>query len=55
MYELENHRVKRTKNNKILHKVFFENGKAIFEKDINDLFGNKMIYKNYSEKKELVI
>lgn len=55
LYELEYQGAMSSKNNKILHKVFFDNGKAIFEKDINDLFGNKMIYKNYSEKKELVI
>ena len=55
LYELEYQGAMSSKNNKILHKVFFDNGKAIFVNVINDLFGNKMIYKNYSEKKELVI
>lgn len=50
LFELEYNEAMRTKGNKILHKVFFDNGKAILEKDVNDLFGEKMIYKNYSEK-----
>lgn len=50
LYELEYNEAMSTKGNKILHKVFFDNGKAILEKDVNDLFGDKMIYKNYNEK-----
>ena len=50
LFELEYNEAMRIKGNKILHKVFFDNGKAILEKDVNDLFGEKMIYKNYSEK-----
>ena len=43
-----------TKKNKILHKVFYDNGKAIFDKDVNELFGNKMIYKSYNEKRDSI-
>lgn len=50
LFELEYNEAMSTKSNKILHKVFFDNGKAILEKDVNDLFGEKMIYKNYNEK-----
>ena len=34
--------------NRILHKSFVDNGKVIMYKDVNNLFGHKTIYKNYS-------
>ena len=37
-----------SKNKKILHKVFVENGKAISTADINNLYGNDTFYKDYS-------
>ena len=37
-----------SKNKKILHKVFVENGKAISSTDINNLYGNDTFYKDYS-------
>ena len=37
-----------SKNKKILHKVFMENGKAISSSDINSLFGHNTFYKDYS-------
>ena len=36
-----------SKNKKILHKVFVENGKAITTSDINNLYGNDTFYKDY--------
>ena len=40
-----------TKGRKILHKVFVENGKIISEQDINNIFGDATLYKNYDNKK----
>ena len=54
LFELEYNDAMSTKKNKILHKVFYDNGKAIFDKDVNELFGNKMIYKNYNEKRDSI-
>ena len=47
LYNLEYKREVENKNKKILHKVFIDNGKAIFYNDVNDIFGNSTIYKNY--------
>ena len=30
-----------------MHKAFIENGKAILNQDINTVFGEKTLYKNY--------
>ena len=38
-----------SKRRKILHKVFVDNGKAISSSDINNLYGNEILYKNYTE------
>ena len=38
--------------NKLLHKAFVDNGKLIFDKDINGIFPNKTIYKNYYNKSD---
>ena len=37
-----------SKRRKILHKVFVDNGKAISSSDINNLYGNEILYKNYT-------
>ena len=48
LYNLEYKReIIDSKNNKILHKVFVENGKAISLTDINNLYGNNTFYKDY--------
>ena len=47
LLELEYKREMSTKGRKILHKAFIENGKAILNQDINDVFGEKTLYKNY--------
>jgi hypothetical protein len=36
-----------SKERKILHKVFVENGKAITRNEVNNLFGHDTFYKNY--------
>ena len=38
-----------SKNNKIWHKVFVDNGKTISIKDINKIYGNETFYKNYDK------
>ena len=49
LYNLEYKReIIDSKNKKILHKVFVENGKAISSTDINNLYGNDTFYKDYS-------
>ncbi len=35
--------------NKILHRVFMDNGKMILDKNINEEFGNETIYKSYDK------
>jgi hypothetical protein len=37
-----------SKERKILHKVFVENGKAITRNEVNNLFGHDTFYKNYT-------
>ena len=47
LFNLEYNREMGLKNKKILHKMFFENGKIISNNEINHLFGNQTFYKNY--------
>lgn len=51
LYNIEYTREMSSQKKKILHKVFVENGKVILNKDINDVFGNETIYKNYNKMK----
>ena len=48
LFNIEYNREMSNNNSKILHKVFLDNGKAILYKDVNDIFGNETIYKNYN-------
>ena len=49
LYKLEYKReITDSKERKILHKVFIENGKAITHNEINNLFGHDTFYKNYT-------
>jgi hypothetical protein len=48
LFNVEYDREMSSNNSKILHKVFLDNGKVILYKDINDIFGDKTIYKNYN-------
>ena len=49
LYNLEYRReVNNGTKNKILHKIFMDNGRMILDKDINDEFGNETIYKSYN-------
>ena len=49
LYNLEYRReVNNGTQNKILHKIFMDNGRMILDKDINDEFGNETIYKSYN-------
>ena len=52
LYNIEFKREMASPGNKILHKVFMDNGKLIFDKDINGIFPNKTIYKNYYNKSD---
>ena len=48
LYDIEYKReIIDSKNKKILHKVFVENGKAISSNDINNLYGHDTFYKDY--------
>ena len=47
LYDLEYNREMSGNKRKILHNVFIENGKAIFYRDVNKIFGHETIYKNY--------
>ena len=47
LFNLEYKREMSSKKRKILHRVFIENGKEILDTDINDVFGEETIYKNY--------
>ena len=48
LYDIEYKReIIDSKNKKILHKVFVENGKAISSSDINNLYGHDTFYKDY--------
>jgi hypothetical protein len=49
LYKLEYKReITDSKERKILHKVFIENGKAITHNEINNLLGHDTFYKNYT-------
>ena len=48
LYNIEYNREMSNNSSKILHKVFVDNGKVILYKDVNDIFGNETIYKNYN-------
>ena len=52
LLDLEYKREMSSKGRKILHKVFVENGKNILDKDINKIFGEETIYKNYENKRK---
>ena len=45
LLDFEYKREMSTKGRKILHKAFVENGKAILYQDINNIFGDKTLYK----------
>ena len=47
LFNVEYNREMSNNTRKILHKVFIDNGKVILYKDVNDMFGNETIYKNY--------
>ena len=47
LFNLEYNREMGSKNKKILHKVFVENGRSISNSEINHLYGNETFYKNY--------
>ncbi len=47
LYDVEYNREMSNNSSKILHKVFVDNGKVISYQDVNDIFGNETIYKNY--------
>lgn len=48
LFNVEYNREMSNNNSKILHKVFVDNGKVIMYKDVNDIFGNKTLFKNYN-------
>ena len=48
LYDVEYNREMSSNNSKILHKVFVDNGKVISYNDVNNLFGNETIYRNYN-------
>ena len=48
LFNVEYNREMSNNNSKILHNVFVDNGKVILYKDVNDMFGNETIYKNYN-------
>ena len=51
LFDVEYNREMSSKGRKILHKVFVENGKIISDQDINSVFGDATLYKNYDNKK----
>ena len=55
LLDLEYKREMSTKGRKILHKVFVENGKTVMENEINKVFGEETIYKNYENKNKYII
>ena len=54
LLELEYKREMSTKGRKILHKAFVENGKAVLNQDINNVFGEKTLYKSYENEKKSI-
>ena len=51
LFNVEFDREMSSKRRKILHRVFLENGKEILDTDINDVFAEETIYKNYNKDK----
>ena len=51
LFNVEFDREMSSKRRKILHRVFVENGKEILDTDINDVFAEETIYKNYNKDK----
>ena len=49
LYDVEYNREMSSKRRKILHRVFVENGKEVMDTDINYVFGEETLYKNYSK------
>ena len=49
LFDIEFNREMSSRRRKILHRVFVENGKEILDTDINDVFGEETIYKNYNK------
>ena len=47
LFNVEYNREMSSKRRKILHRIFIDNGKEILDTDINDVFGEQTIYKNY--------
>ena len=47
LYDVEYNREMSSKRRKILHRVFIENGKEVLDTDINYVFGEETLYKNY--------
>ena len=47
LYDVEYNREMSSKRRKILHRVFVENGKEVMDTDINYVFGEETLYKNY--------
>lgn len=47
LFDVEYNREMSSKKRKILHRIFVENGKEIMDSDINEIFGEETIYKNY--------
>lgn len=47
LFNVEYNREMSSKRRKILHRIFIDNGKEISDTDINDVFGEQTIYKNY--------
>ena len=50
LFDVEYKREMSTKGRKILYKAFVENGKLILNQDINTVFGEQTLYKNYENK-----
>ena len=50
LFNVEYNREVSNNNSKILHNVFLDNGKSILYKNVNDIYGNETIYKNYKFK-----
>lgn len=51
LFNVEFDREMSSKKRKILHRVFIENGREILDTDINNVYGEETIYKNYNQDK----
>lgn len=49
LYKLEYDNAFISPNNKRLHRVFYQNGKRIVDRDINNFYGNEMLYEHYTD------